>query len=164
MSKRRKYQQHEAMDMGTAQMAKHFTIVPKLTDPTTLAGRIMDGTEIDKLLLNDVIDTMQHATLQTLAKKLHGFGFVGLKSPDYSSPIHADATAVSDKKANAIRGAVHLFDKMDKHPDIGMYRRKKLVNMALQDAPWSTKRLLRHQIEELHACCRALDDVLMRRG
>ena len=161
MARRRKYQT-SGTDFGTKEMARHFTIVPKLTDPSTMAGRVLDGTEIDRLLMQEVIDTFQHATLQTLAKRLHGFGFVALKSPDYSSPIHADATAVSDKKADMIRGAVHLIDKMDRHPDIGAFRRKKMINLVLQDAPWS-KKLLRHQIEELRACVRALDDIFMRR-
>lgn len=152
MARRRKYQA-SGMDMGTPEMARQFKIVPRLTDPSTMAGRVLDGTEIDKLLLSDAIDTFQHATLQTFAKRLHGFGFVGLKSPDYSSPISADATAVSDKKADTIRGAVHLFEKMDRHPDIGAYRRKRLINLVLQDAPWGDQK------DELHAAIRALDFV-----
>jgi hypothetical protein len=159
--RKRKYQLSNA-DYGTKELARHYTVVPKLVDPSTTAGRVMDGTEIDRLLFTDTISTVEHATLQTLARRLHGFGFVGLKSPDYSSPISADATAVADKKADVIRGAVHLFEKMDKHPHIGPYRRKKLVNLVLQDAEWS-KKMLRHQIEELQACIRALDDVFMKR-
>ena len=142
-------------------MARHFSIVPKLTDPTTLSMKVMDGSEIDTLLLHDVISTMQHATLSTLAKRLHGYGFVGLKSPDYTSPVFSDQSIVSDNKAQTIRGAVHLFDKMDKHPHIGKFRRKKLVHLVLQDAPWGK---FRHQVEELHAVINALDDIFMRRG
>lgn len=149
-----------SIDFGTPQMARHFTIVPKLSDPTTLAGKVMDGSEIDRLLLVDAIDPAQHATLSMLAKRLHGYGFMGMKSPDYSSPIHADATAVADKKAESLRGAVHLISKMDKHPHIGAFRRKKLVNLVLQEAPWGK---LRHQIEELHSCVRALDDIFVGR-
>ena len=159
--KRKKRNSHEAADFGTPEMARHFTIVPKLSDPTTFTGKVMDGTEIDLLLMNDTITTMQHATLSTLAKRLHGFGFVGLKSPDYSSRIFADATAVSDKKADTIRGAVSLFAKLDAHPHIGKYRRKKLVNLVLADVPWGK---LRNQIEELHSVVRALDDIFLRRG
>ena len=149
-----------AADFGTPEMARHFSIVPKLSDPTTLTGKVMDGDEIDRLLMQDVISPAEHGTLRSFEKKLHGFGFVSLKSPDYSSPIHADATAVADRKADTIRGAVHLFSKMDKHPDIGPHRRKKLVNMALMDAPWGK---LRHQIEELHATVEALNDVFLRK-
>lgn len=159
MARKRKYQQVEAADYGTREMARHFTIIPKLIDNNTRAGRVLDGTAIDALLMNDVIDPMQHATLTMLANRLHSYGFVGLKSPDYSSPIHADPTQVSEKKAQALRGAVHLIEKMDKHPNIGRYRRKKLVNLALMDAPWGK---LRHQIEDLRACIAALDHIFAR--
>lgn len=150
----------KGMDAGTPELARHFKIVPKLSDPTTLTMKVMDGSEIDRLLMHDVIDPAQHSTLAMLAKRLHGYGFVGLKSPDYSSRIFADATAVAEKKAESLRGAVHLIDKMDKHPHIGSFRRKKLVNLVLQEAPWGK---LRHQIEELHHCIRALDDIFIGR-
>jgi hypothetical protein len=149
-----------AADFGTPEMGRQFRIVPKLTDNTTMAGRVLDGDEVDKLLLVDAITTVQHATLRTLQKKLLAFGFATLRSPDYSSPIHADATAVADKKANTIRGAVHLFSRMDKHPHIGKHRRKKLVNLVMEDAPWGK---LRHQMEELHAIIRALEEILIGR-
>lgn len=149
-----------AIDMGTPEMARRFTIVPKLSDPTTLTGKVLDGSEVDRLLLVDAIDPAQHATLNMLAKRLHGYGFSGMKSPDYSSRVHADATLVADKKAESLRGAVHLIDKMDKHPHIGAFRRKKLVNLVLQEAPWGS---LRHQIEELQYCVRALDDIFVGR-
>lgn len=161
MIKKRKVKEAPSgADYGTKELSRHFRIVPKLTDPSTMAGRVMDGDEVDRLLLIDAIDTMQHATLRTLQKRLHGFGFVGMRSPDYSSPIHADATAVGDKKAETIRGAVHLFERLDKHPHIGMHRRKKVVNLVIQDAPWGDKR---HQYEELHHVIRALDDIFISR-
>lgn len=158
MTKRKK--DFSAADFGTPEMGRQFRIVPKLTDNTTMAGRVLDGDEVDKLLLVDAITTVQHATLRTLQKKLLAFGFATLRSPDYSSPIFSDATAVADKKANTIRGAVHLFSRMDKHPHIGKHRRKKLVNLVMEDAPWGK---LRHQMEELHAIIRAVEDILIGR-
>lgn len=158
---KRKRTNPAGMDAGTPEMARRFTMVPRLSDPTTTTMKVIDGTELDKLLMHDAITTTQHATLMTLEKRLHGYGFMGVKSPDYSSPIHADAGAVSDKKAEKLRGAVHLVGKMDKHPHIGAHRRKKLVNLVLLDAPWGK---LRHQIEELHHCIRALDDIFLGRG
>lgn len=153
------------MDMGTREFSQHHLVIPKLVDPTTMAGRVLDATEIDRLLLNEAIGIIMHGTLEAFAKKLHSFGFVGLKSPDYSSPIFADATAVSEKKANLIRGAVALFNRMDKHPDIGPYRRKKIVNLVLTDAPWQGKKkqLSEDQIEELHKVIRALDQIFSQR-
>ncbi len=148
------------MDTGTPAMHRKFSIVPKLSDATTMAMRVLDGSEIDRLLMVDAIDTVQHATLAMLAKRLQGYGYSSLRSPDYASRIHADATAVAEKKAESLRGAVHLIGKMDAHIDIGAHRRKKLINLVLQDVPWGK---LRHQIEELHACIRALDDIFTGR-
>ena len=159
MARKRKYETvREAMDPGTPAMARHFTCVPKMIDNNTRAMRVLDGTEIDKLLLDDVINITQHSTLNLFAQKLAGFGMLSLKSPSFEAKVQADASIVSDKKAEALRGAVKLFKRLD--DTIGPYKRKKLVNLALQDAPWGA---LRHQIEDLHFCIRALDDVLMRR-
>lgn len=145
----------DGADYGTPELSRRFTIVPKLSDPTTLTGKVLDEDEVDRMLFRDAITSMQHSTLQTLAKRLHSYGFVGLKSPDYSSPIHADATLVADKKAHTIRGAVHLIDKMDGHPDITRERRIRLVNLVLHDAPWKG--------DDLHACIKALDDIFLNR-
>src|SRR6478609_8801608 len=143
----------EGMDAGSPQMARHFTIVPKLSSPTTTSMKVLDGSEIDELLLKDVINPAEHGTLNSLASKLLACGFSALRSPDYSSPIFSDPSIVSDKKAQALRGAVHLIDKMDKHEKIGPHRRKKLINLVLQDVPWTGDK------EELKACVFALDDV-----
>lgn len=159
MSRKRK-EPIQAMDAGSPMMGRRFTVVPKLVSLNETAMKVLDGDEVDKLLLVDAITTVQHATLRTLQKKLLAFGFATLRSPDYSSPIHADATAVADKKANTIRGAVHLFSRMDKHPHIGKHRRKKLVSLVMEDAPWGK---LRHQMEELHAIIRALEEILIGR-
>lgn len=157
LMKRRKQMPVAGMDAGTPEMARRFTMVPRLSDPTTTTMKVIDGTELDKLLMLDVITTTQHATMLTLEKRLHGYGFMGVKSPDYSSPIHADAGAVSDKKAEKLRGAVHLVEKMDRHKDIGRHRRKKLVNLVLLDAPWGQK------LDDLQVCIRALDDIFLGR-
>jgi hypothetical protein len=115
---------------------------------------------MDKLLMHDVITSAEHGTLGTLAKRLRDYGYDDLRSPNYEGVISADASAVADKKADKIRGAVNLIGKMDAHPTIGRHRRKKLVNLALYDAPWGDKR---NQIEDIKHCIRALDDIFMRK-
>lgn len=153
MAKRKKVDV-AAMDPGTPQMARHFKIVPRLTDNVTRAMRVLDGTEIDAMLLRDEITTMQHSTLNLLAQKMHGYGFINLKSPDFSSRVHADATVISDRKAEALRGAVKLFRKMDDH--MGRHRRIKMINLVMMDKPWGR---LRHQLDDLHYSIRQLDDI-----
>src|SRR6478736_2700458 len=127
----------DAMDAGTPQMARHFTVVPKLVSPTETTMKVLDGGEIDRLLLHDVINPNHHGTLSMLAKRLYAYGFSGMRSPDYASPpTHLDPELVSAKKAETIRGAVALIKKMDGHPHIQRHRRVKLVNLVLYDAGW----------------------------
>lgn len=156
MAKKRK-QSDMGMDAGTPEMARHFNIVPRLSSPTTTTMKVLDGNEIDRLLLVDAINPSQHATLTTLANKLLACGFSALRSPDYSSPIFSDPSVVADKKANTIRGAVSIIKRMDNHSLIGKYRRKQTVNLVIQDAPW------KGQMEELHAIIRALEEILIGR-
>ncbi len=158
---RRKYQPKDGMDIGTPEMARRFTIVPKLSSPTVMSMKILDGSEADRMLMQDEITAVEHGTLNTLAKRLRDFGYDELRSPNYEgSGGGLDPEIVGDRKANKIRGAVDLIAKMDSHPHIGRYRRKKLVNLSLYDAPWGNKR---NQIEELHACIHALEDIFIRR-
>lgn len=154
---KRKYQQvaKDAMDAGSPMMARHFTIVPKLSSPTTMAMRVLNGSEIDKMLMDDAVTTVEHATLCTLAKKLRDFGYSDLRSPNYESPIHADASGVGDKKADTIRGAVALIGKMD--DAMGRFNRKKLINLALYDAPWG------NNADALKTCIRAMDNIFNRK-
>lgn len=121
-------------DYGTTELRRQFTVVPKLSGPTTMTFKVVDESEIDRLLMRDAIKPSQHATLEGLMRRLHKAGFIGLKSPAYDSPIHADASAVGDRKANLIRSTVMLFARLDKK--IGPPRRKALVDLVLADVPW----------------------------
>lgn len=157
MSRNRKLQNiRQSMDAGTIEMSRRFTIVPKLAGPNTLTMKVMDGDEIDRMLLKDAINPMQHATLQTLGKRLHRYGMVGLRSPDYASPpSHLDPEQVSERKATLIRGAVKLISSMDDHQTIGRVNREALINLVLHGSPWGRG--------DLHACILALDDIFLKR-
>lgn len=149
------------MDVGSPQLARHFTIVPKLSSPTTLSMKILDSSEMDKLLMQDVLTPAEHGTLVTLAKRLEDCGFSELRSPAYDSPVHADPSAVADKKADKIRGAVALIEKLDKA--IGRYNRKRIINLALYSTPWTGQYPKRNQIEDLKHCIRSIDEIFTRR-
>lgn len=159
MAKRKKdIPQPSTIDMGTSEMARQFKIVPTYTSHTDRASRVMDGTEVDRMLLNDQLNINQHATLNLLARKMNSYGMGSIKSPDYAGRIMSDPQLVSERKAQALRGAVHLIDKLDKHPHVGKFRRKKLINLVMEDGEWGH---LRHQLEELWACVSVLDDIFM---
>lgn len=153
---RRKRPETQPLDMGTPQLQRRFTVVPKYSDPTTLTAKILDGSEVDRLLLKDAIDPVQHGTLNTLTKKMHAFGFIGLKSPSYDGAIHADPAQVSAKKAELMRGAVSLIDRMDRHPKIGRALRTRLINLALYDKPWGS------DLVNLTEAVKGLDDLFQR--
>lgn len=157
---KKKYSPKQGMDTGSPMLARKFTVVPKLASPTVLTMKILDGTEVDKMLMNDEITPTQHGTLNTLARRLREYGYDDLRSPNYEGVASSDPELVAEKKAEKIRGAVALLDKMDKHHQIGRYRRKKLVNLALVDAPWGDKKA---QVEDLKICIAALDDIFMQR-
>lgn len=135
MSRKRVTQ--EPKDYGTAELARQFTVVPKLSGINTYSAKVMDETEIDRLLLRDVITPEEHGILEMFMVKLHKMGFVGVKSPDYSSPVFADATAVGDKRAMSIRGMVRVIAALDER--IGRKHRTSLVDLVLQDVPWPLK-------------------------
>lgn len=140
-------------DNGTPELARRFTVVPKLTEYNNWSVKVMDETEIDRLLLQGVITPNQHSSLEGFMRRLHKVGFVGLKSPDYSSPISADPAKVGDRKAMAIRGVVKLTARLDKK--IGPAKRRALVNLVLLDAPWKG--------DDLIECIRFLDDAIQGR-
>lgn len=139
-------------EMGTSEIARRFTVVPKLSNPNTYSAKVMDETAIDRLLLDDTISPAEHSSLEKFMVKLHKMGFVGVKSPDYSSPIHADATAVGDKRAQTIRGMVKIIRALDK--EIGPSMRKALVNLLLLDTPWPYGK------DDIRTCASALMRIL----
>ena len=120
----------EPIDTGAERLHHHRTVVPRRrADGYNM--RVMDETEIDRMLMRDEITPNEHATLERLMGKLHKFGFMGVRSPDYSSPIHADASAVGDKKAATIRGAVKLTKELD--AALGADLRRRLYALILED-------------------------------
>lgn len=145
-------------DFGTPELARRFSVVPKLSGLNNYSAKIVDETEIDRLLLADRITSTEHATLEGLLKRLHKANFVGLKSPAYDAPVSADPSAVGDRKAQLIRAMVKIIEKMDSHRDIGRAKRVALVNLVLVDMVWPG------DDTSLKQCIRALDSVFTRRG
>lgn len=122
-------------DHGTNEIARRFTVVPKLTRGMYgYNAKVVDETEIDRLVLRGIISPTQHGTLEGFLRKLHKLGFVGIKSPNLDSPVYADPTIVGDKRAQAVRGVVKIFMRLDEK--MGAEKRRALVNLVLMDAPW----------------------------
>lgn len=129
----------EPIDTGTGELARRFTIVPTLSRGPQggTSGKVVDETEIDRMLLRDAITPAEHSVLEALLKRLHKASFIGIKSPNYDARVSADPTIISDKKAASIRSVVKLFTLMDEDKKIGRTRRAALVNLVLVDQPWN---------------------------
>ena len=65
-------------------------MVPKLTASNGYTGKVVDDSEIDRLLLCDSISSVEYSLLVALLHKLHRATFVGLKSPDFNGIAHSD--------------------------------------------------------------------------
>lgn len=143
-------------DHGTREIARQFTVVPKLTRGSYGFNlRVMDETAIDVLLLKGTINPNHHATLEGLMRRLHRMGFVGIKSPNMESPVFADPATVGDKRAAAVRGMVKIFMALDKK--MGADKRRSLVNLVLMDVSWPG------DDPSLLQCIKDLDDVIAGR-
>jgi|SRR6478736_502582 hypothetical protein len=140
-------------DYGTRELAKRFTVVPRLTLSNGYTGKVVDDTEIDRLLLNDVIGSDEYSLLVALLHRLHRASFVGLKSPDFTGIGHvADPTRLAERKANAVLTVVHVVKVMDQK--MGSVYRAALINLVLLDTPWPYGKA------SLHDCITALDAAL----
>lgn len=145
--KKRRGAEREFADTGTPELSRQFSVVPKLSGLYTMTGKVIDETEIDRLLLADRITAAQHAALENFMSKLHAANFVGVKSPDYSSRIHLDPSAVGRKRAERILRVVKIFQRLDGKPN-GRAIRVSLVNLCLLDKEWpGTDDMLHRAIE-----------------
>lgn len=126
----------EPSDFGTVELGRRLTIVPTLSQGPTggFSGRVVDESEVDRLLFTDAITASEHATLGLLLRKLMKANFVGMRSPSLEAPIQSDPSIIADKKANLIRSVNKMIDKMDEK--IGRPKRIALVNLVLMDTPW----------------------------
>ena len=122
-----------ARDYGTAELSKRFTIVPKLGNGS-YHGKVLDDTEIDRLLLNDVIDATEHSILEALHFRLRKASFNSLRSPDYNSTIHSDPQLIANKKLDAVASAVGLIADMDR--TLGREKRSALIKLVTEETRW----------------------------
>ena len=125
----------DPIDTGSDMIHKRYTVVPRLT--RGLHGynmRVMDETEIDKMLLHETIDVDQHSLLEQFLKRLMKAQFSPLRSPDFSSSPKGDATRIADQRALAIRSVTGVFSALDK--SITAPHRIALVSLVLEDQKW----------------------------
>ena len=124
----------KATDYGSPGLARHFTVVPKLTASNGFTGKVVDDTEIDRLLLHDEINSLEHSLLVALLNRLHVASFVGLKSPDLNGVGSSDPSRAADRKVQAVLTITGITERMDR--TFGRGKRMALVNLVLMDVQW----------------------------
>lgn len=121
-------------DYGTPGLARHFTVIPKLSMSDGYHGKVADDTEVDRLLLTDTIDPMQHSLLIAMFRVLKAGSFVGLRSPDFNAVSAPDPAGLAERKARAVRSVTALFTALDRK--VGRTMRCALTDLVLLDKPW----------------------------
>jgi hypothetical protein len=143
-----------ATDYGSPELAQRFTVVPKLTASNGFHGKVADDTEIDSLLLHDVISALEHSLLMALLQRLHKAMFIGIKSPDLNGVAYSDPSRLADRKANAVMSVCGLISRMD--IAMGRVCRSALIDLVIGDVPWPSHL-------NLHRATLALQDCLADR-
>ena len=146
----------DVRDYGTPEIARRFRVVPKLTGPNSYAGRVLDDTEIDRLLSEDRIDSTEYSILEAFNQRLRKASYDALRSPDFNATVRADPSLIGDRKARAVATVIGIIGDMDKHEKIGRSKRNGLINLVSQDQPWSLG------METLHRSVGALQGILSK--
>jgi hypothetical protein len=115
-------------------MARRFTVVPRYSGPTGFTGKVVDDSEMDRLLYHDRITSFEHSILIALLRRLQRGAFIGMRSPDMERSTVGDPARAADRKMAAVVGCCVLIAAMDKV--MGKGRRMALVNLCLLDQPW----------------------------
>lgn len=125
-------------DYGTRELQRRFTIVPVLARGPNggMNAKVVDESEIDRLLLRDIITPHEHSILESFMRKLHKANFAMLRSPSYEAPMQSDLTIIGDKRAQLIRSIVGIFGKLDRHEKVGPAKRRALVDLVIADVEW----------------------------
>ena len=133
----------DPVDYGTAELGRQFRVVPVLARGPNAGfnARVADETEIDRLLLNDLITPHEHSILEDFLRKLLKANIGALRSPSYEAPVQSDPSIIGDKRAQLMRSIVGIITDMDGHKSIGPVRRRAVVNMLLIDTAWPSDNL-----------------------
>jgi len=125
----------EPKDWGTPEIARRFTVVPRYSGPGNgFTGKVVDDSELDRLLYYDFISSLEHSILIALLKRLQRAQFCGIKSVDLQRETVGDPTRAADRKAQAVVGCSKLIAAMDK--TMGHANRRALIDLVLLDQEW----------------------------
>lgn len=90
------------IDTGPPERRQHFKVVVEQTANHRARLRILDQTELDRLLYQRQITLDQHAASEHLYRDMLASGYLGTCNWIMDSSIRGSAQAVSRKRANAL--------------------------------------------------------------
>jgi hypothetical protein len=141
-------------DTGTQELARRFTVVPKLASPNTWTSKVIDETEMDRLLVNDDITSAEYSILVALLKRLRR-SFGSLQSPEFTMRIVAKhPSGMADRKARSIYGVVNLIKGMDKV--MGSAKRRAMIDLVFVEVRWP------YEMPDLKICIGQMQILLSR--
>jgi len=124
----------EPIILGTQEFQTKYTIVPKLRDLWNYHAQVMDGCELDSMLLSNTISTTDYNTLGRFAAILHRAGYATIKSVDLSSAGgQIDQSRAADKKSKQMMRLVKMMNYLD--DNAGKVARLNVINMIILDVP-----------------------------
>lgn len=122
-------------DIGTPELSRRRKVLPR-----TQAGAgynydlyVVDGSEIDRLLLAGKIDTVQHSTLNSFTIKLHRANMLGPKAPALEKRSSSDPAWVAGKAAEEMATITRIIRSLDR--EIGDGPRRAIVDLCMMDKP-----------------------------
>lgn len=123
----------EAIDFGTPERQSKATIVPCLYSRSyDYHARVMDGTEIDRMLMRGGITPNEHNTLERFSEELRRAGYLSIRSIDLSDPIQSsDPSHLADRKAGKLVRVVMLIRAIDQA--VSRKERDALIDLCLMD-------------------------------
>jgi hypothetical protein len=124
--------QKETVVLGTPEFQTKYTIVPKLRNLWDYHAKVIDGSELDRLLIEEIVTPSQHNTLERFAAILNRAGYARYSSIDLSGSGHFDPSHAAEKKSKSMLRIVKILEYVDKKA--GKKARMDMVNMLTVDS------------------------------
>ncbi len=154
MAKKNTPPTRKAIYLGTPELQNRYTIVPKLRNLWEYHAKVIDGCELDSMLIEGKINHSQHNTLERFSAILHRAGYAKIGSVDLSNAsVKLDPSYVADKKSKAMMRIVKMMNYIEK--EAGRVPRLSVINMIVTDTPIQ-------DIKHLHKVVNALENYFSR--
>lgn len=124
----------DPVDLGTVELQSKHRIVPRLRGKFEYHAKVLDSSEIDRMLMLQLLTPTEHDTLERFHEALRKGGFMKIRSIDWTDPIvQSDPSHIADRHAHALIMVVKMLKYLDEKTNSSF--RKQLVDLVLLDQP-----------------------------